>query len=216
LPAIVKARRGGFDGRGQHLVTTPAEAVDGVRSLGGGDQVIAEQVIEFSREVSLVAARSMDGSFAAFPLCENEHRDGILRRTTAPAPNVASVLQAQAEAIVRRWVDAHHYEGVVAFEMFDTPEGLVVNEIAPRVHNSGHWTIEGAVTSQFEQHVRAVLGWPLGDPSPVGISVMENLIGDVPAAGVLLDRPGAHVHLYGKTPRPERKLGHVTVVTRFS
>jgi 5-(carboxyamino)imidazole ribonucleotide synthase len=213
LPAIVKARRGGFDGRGQRLVDDEAAAKAAVDELGGAGDVVSEDIVRFTRELSIVAARSVDGAFAAYPLVENAHRDGILRRSIAPAPELTSALQDGAERIARTWMDAHGYVGVMAIELFDTVDGLVVNEIAPRVHNSGHWTIEGAVTSQFEQHVRAVLGWPLGDPSVVGRSVMENLLGDIPPVAELLADPGAHVHLYGKAARPLRKVGHVTVVT---
>ena len=176
-----------------------------------GDEVISEALVEFDRELSIVAARGIDGQTACYPVVENEHRQGILRRTLAPAPGSTPALQDSAEAVAHRFLDATGYVGVVAIELFQVGDELLANEVAPRVHNSGHWTIEGAETSQFEQHLRAVTGLPLGSPAPRGVSAMVNLIGDLPAVAMLLRVPGAHVHLYGKSPRPARKLGHVTI-----
>ncbi len=205
---LVKARRGGYDGRGQVLV--PA-GDDLALSSTLGDDVISEALVGFDRELSIVAARGIDGQTACYPVVENEHREGILRRTLAPAPGLTPALQDSAEAVAHRFLDATGYVGVVAIELFQVGDDLLANEVAPRVHNSGHWTIEGAETSQFEQHLRAITGLPLGSPEPRGVSAMVNLIGDVPEVATLLRVPGAHVHLYGKSPRPARKLGHVTI-----
>jgi 5-(carboxyamino)imidazole ribonucleotide synthase len=167
---------------------------------------VVEGWVPFTREVSVLGARSATGEVAVWPAVENVHRDGQLARSRAPvdAPG--------AEQVVRTLLDGLGYVGVLAVELFDTPEGLVVNELAPRVHNTGHWTIEGAVTSQFEQHLRAVLGLPLGSTAATGASVMVNLLGALPPLEELLAVPGAHVHGYGKAPRPGRKVGHVTLV----
>ena len=152
-----------------------------------------------------------DGATAFYPLVENHHHGGILRRTLAPAPGLTPELEAQAREAARRVMVELNYVGVLALELFQQGERLLVNEMAPRVHNSGHWTIEGAATSQFENHLRAVVGWPLGPAEAVGHSAMVNLIGEVPAPPRVLAVPGAHLHLYGKKPRPGRKLGHVTL-----
>ena len=166
--------------------------------------------MSFRRELSILAVRSTTGETAFYPLVENTHRDGILRLSRAPADDAPD---AAARAYATRLLDELGYAGVLALELFETADGrLLANEVAPRVHNSGHWTIEGARTSQFENHLRAILGLPLGStdaPEPVA---MVNLIGEVPPLERLLRVPGAHVHLYGKAPRPGRKLGHVTLV----
>ncbi len=200
LPALVKSRRLGYDGKGQRLV----------ESLGPiGDDELAEELVRFDRELSIVAVRGHDGDTRFYPLAENEHRDGILAVTRAPA---LGAQQAQAEEIATKLLDALGYVGVLAVELFDVGGKLLANEFAPRVHNTGHWTIDGAVTSQFENHVRAVLGWPLGSTEATGESVLVNVVGGSPPLERLLGVPGAHVHLYGKTPRAGRKLGHVTLV----
>ncbi|MGU3538162.1 5-(carboxyamino)imidazole ribonucleotide synthase [Methylobacterium sp. A54F] len=218
-PAVLKTRRFGYDGKGQRMIRADG-LVDrsSVMAEFGGAPLILEGFVPFEREVSVVAARSADGSFAAYDLCENEHRDHILALTRVPAPGLAPETGAAAVEIARRIAEALDYVGVLAVEMFLVRDGagehLVVNEIAPRVHNSGHWTIEGALTSQFAQHVRAVCGWPLGSPARTGGMAVEmrNLIGD--EAGTwraLLGEPGAHLHLYGKgEARAGRKMGHVT------
>ena len=220
LPAVLKTRRFGYDGKGQRIIREPAEGDrNAIFAEFGGAPLILEGFVPFEREVSVVAARSADGSFAAFDLCENEHRDHILALTRVPAPGVSAQTGAAAVEIARRIAEALGYVGVLAVEMFKVAgeEGagrLVVNEIAPRVHNSGHWTIEGALTSQFDQVVRSVCGWPLGDPARVaGCRVeMQNLIGDEVAQwSSVLAEPGAFLHLYGKAEaRPGRKMGHVT------
>ena len=218
-PSVLKTRRFGYDGKGQRMIRTEgAIERSAIMAEFGGAPLILEGFVPFEREVSVVAARSADGSFAAFDLCENEHRDHILAVTRVPATGISPETAASAIAIARRIADALDYVGVLAVEMFLVREGeserVVVNEIAPRVHNSGHWTIEGALTSQFAQHVRAVCGWPLGDAARTGGMRVEmhNLIGDE-AEGwrEILGRPGAHLHLYGKGEfRPGRKMGHVT------
>jgi 5-(carboxyamino)imidazole ribonucleotide synthase len=182
---------------------------------------VVEGVVPFERELSVVAARGVDGNVACYPLVENRHRDGILRETLAPAPEAGSAptgpgreLVVGAFDMVTRFMHDLDHVGVLALELFEVGGRLLANEVAPRVHNSGHWTIEGAVTSQFEQHLRAVLGWPLGDPSSAGAAAMVNLIGTEPDPAAVLAVPGAHLHRYGKAPRPGRKLGHVTVVAR--
>ncbi len=200
LPALVKSRRLGYDGKGQRLIEAaePLEADE-----------IAEELIHFDRELSIVAARSHDGETVFYPLTENVHRDGILALSRAPAKGTT---QPQAEEIAGRLLDELGYVGVLAVELFDVGGRLLANEFAPRVHNSGHWTIDGAVTSQFENHLRAILGLPLGATDALGEVVMVNVVGDVPPLASLLAVPGARVHLYGKEPRPGRKLGHVTLM----
>ena len=200
LPAIVKSRRLGYDGKGQRQV-------DAWESIG--EHELAEELVPFDRELSLVAVRGRDGETRFWPVAENVHRDGILRVSRAPA---AAAPQAAAEELAGRLLDELGYVGVLALELFEAGGRLLANEFAPRVHNTGHWTIEGAVTSQFENHLRAILGLPLGATDAIATSVMINLIGGAPATEALLRLPGAHVHLYGKEPRPGRKLGHVTLV----
>ena len=209
-PAVLKTRRLGYDGKGQAVVHDALRAEDAWRSIGEVPSIL-EALVAFDRELSIVAARGRDGAFACYPLVENHHRDGILRRTRAPAPGLTPELQARAESYARAVSDELAYVGVLTLELFQVGEELSGNEMAPRVHNSGHWTIEGAETSQFEQHVRAVCGLPLGPVSLRGASAMVNLIGEVPPTDAVAAIPGAHLHLYGKSPRPGRKLGHVTV-----
>jgi len=166
--------------------------------------------VKFEREVSIVGARSTRGEMRAYPIVTNTHRDGILRVTVAPTRDAR--LQRAAEAHLRRVAEHFDYAGVLTIEFFVERGRLVANEMAPRVHNSGHWTIEGAVTSQFENHLRAILGLPLGATNPVGHSAMVNYIGTMPERDRILALPGAHHHDYGKAPRANRKLGHCTVV----
>ncbi|MET0801491.1 MAG: 5-(carboxyamino)imidazole ribonucleotide synthase [Actinomycetota bacterium] len=209
-PAVLKTRRLGYDGRGQAVIHDPVLAEDAWRSVGEVACTL-ESFVDFDRELSIVAARGRDGDLAAFPLVENQHRDGILRITRAPAPTLTPALQDAAEAHARAVMAELGYVGVLAIELFQTGERLLGNEMAPRVHNSGHWTIEGAEVSQFEVHLRAVTGLPLGSTQPVGVSTMVNLIGEMPDAAEVLAIRGAHLHDYGKEPRAGRKLGHVTV-----
>jgi len=210
LPAVLKTRRFGYDGKGQTVLRTDGD-IEPAWTLLGGRPLILEQFVRFDREVSLLGVRGRAGEQAFYPLVENHHRDGILDRSIAPAPHPGS-LQSVAERHVGAALNALAYTGVLAIEFFVVGETLFANEMAPRVHNSGHWTIEGAVTSQFENHLRAVLGWPLGDASERCCSAMINLIGRLPARESVLAFPGAHLHLYGKAPRPGRKLGHVTLL----
>jgi 5-(carboxyamino)imidazole ribonucleotide synthase len=207
VPALLKTRRLGYDGKGQAALHGPADAEDAWSTLGGVP-LILEAHVEFTRELSILGVRGRDGQTRFYPLVENVHRGGILRVSRAPA---APERQRDAEAIAAALLDELEYVGVLAVELFDADGGLLVNELAPRVHNSGHWTIEGAVTSQFESHLRAILGLPLGGTNAVGASAMVNLIGETPPLERLLEL-GAHVHLYGKEPRAGRKLGHVTLV----
>jgi 5-(carboxyamino)imidazole ribonucleotide synthase len=211
LPAVVKTRRLGYDGRGQLVCRTEEELLSAFDRLGGVP-LLCEEWIEFEREVSIVGVRALNGDVRCYPLSENVHESGILRATLAPAPATDDLLTDRAESYLRDIMGALDYVGVVALEMFQRGAELLANEIAPRVHNTGHWTIEGAVTSQFENHVRAILGWPLGETRALGRSVMLNVIGDTPSHDALLGLPGTHVHVYGKQPRPGRKLGHVTVL----
>jgi len=210
VPAVLKTRRLGYDGKGQAVIREPLLAEDAWRSIGEAPAIV-EGFVGFDRELSIIAARARDGEVAIYPLVENVHREGILRRTRAPAPGVTRELEAIAEAHARAVMDEIGYVGVLAIELFQVGETLLGNEFAPRVHNSGHWTIEGAETSQFEQHVRAVCGLPLGPTTLRGSSAMVNLIGEVPRTDAVTAIPGAHLHLYGKSPRAGRKLGHVTV-----
>jgi len=173
--------------------------------------LILEKFVAFNSEVSMLGVRSKTGEIAFYPVVENHHREGILRLSIAPARNLTSELQRAAEAATGKVLEALGYVGVLCIEFFEVGGRLLANEMAPRVHNSGHWTIEGAVTSQFENHLRAILGLPLGSTSAIGHSAMINLIGEIPDERQVLAVPNAHLHLYGKSARPGRKLGHVTV-----
>lgn len=209
LPAVLKTRRLGYDGKGQAVIHQQDQAARALNELGGRN-LILEEFIPFERELSIICVRGRDGEVRCYPLVQNEHAAGILRRSTAPAPESA-MLQSAAQEIARRACAELDYIGVLAIELFQRGEQLLVNEMAPRVHNSGHWTIEGAETSQFENHLRAILGLPLGSTDAVGASVMLNLIGDMPPTGTVLAHPSAHLHLYGKAARPGRKVGHITI-----
>ena len=200
LPALVKSRRLGYDGKGQRRVEAPERLTEGE---------LAEELVPFDRELSIVGVRGTDGDTRFWPVGENVHRDGILRVTRVPA---ADAPQREAEAICTALMDALDYVGVLAVELFEVGGRLLANEFAPRVHNTAHWTIDAAATSQFENHLRAILGLPLGSTDAQAPCVMVNLIGSVPPLGELLELPRAHVHLYGKDPREGRKVGHVTLV----
>jgi 5-(carboxyamino)imidazole ribonucleotide synthase len=208
-PAVVKTRRLGYDGRGQRVVSSTEALAAAWRELGAVPS-IAEAFVGFEREVSLIGVQGAGDARVFYPLAENVHREGILASTVAPYLDAA--LQRQAETWLTAIMAKLGYRGVLTVEFFQTKTGLVANEMAPRVHNSGHWTIEGAETSQFENHLRAVLGWPLGNPYPRGHSVMLNLLGRLPSLEPILAVPGAHFHDYGKSPRPGRKVGHCTLV----
>jgi 5-(carboxyamino)imidazole ribonucleotide synthase len=207
-PLVLKTRRLGYDGRGQRTARSIEELEAAWTELGARPS-IAEGWVPFERELSLVGARSSHAA-VFYPLAENTHRDGILVSTVAPFED--EQLQRQAEGWLRAILERFDYRGVLTIELFATRDGLLANEIAPRVHNSGHWTIEGAETSQFENQLRAVLDWPLGDTKVRGHVGMLNLLGHMPPRERLLAFPGAHLHDYGKAPRPGRKLGHCTLL----
>ena len=207
-PAILKTRTLGYDGKGQVRIAAPANAAAALDALAGAPAIL-EGLVQFSREVSVIAARGVDGAVAAYDPGENVHQDGILRTTTVPA-RLTPGQRTDAVLIAARILNALDYVGVLGVEMFVTDHGLIVNEIAPRVHNSGHWTQNGCLVDQFEQHIRAVAGWPLGDGSRHSDVVMENLIGDDVTRIPRIAREGAAIHLYGKgQARAGRKMGHV-------
>ncbi|MED5548639.1 MAG: 5-(carboxyamino)imidazole ribonucleotide synthase [Pseudomonadota bacterium] len=211
LPAVLKTRRFGYDGKGQAWIREPGDAAKAWQAIGEKPAIL-EGAAAFTRELSVVAARSVDGTVKAWPLGENIHGDGILKQTHAPATGVDAATQARALEIARAIGGGLQHVGVFAVELFDLgPDGLVVNEIAPRVHNTGHWTMDACGCGQFEQHMRAVAGWPLGDPSPHSACVMTNLIGeDANDWAALAADPQARLHLYGKRAvRAGRKMGHV-------
>ncbi len=209
-PALMKTRRDGYDGKGQRWVEHASEAAAAFAALGG-KPVIVEAAAAFTRELSVIAARGRDGEIAVYPLGENHHEGGVLRRTMAPA-QVSSEIAAQAERIAAQVLAGLDYVGVIGIELFELPDGrLLVNEIAPRVHNTGHWTMDGCEVDQFEQHIRAVAGWPLGPTHALVRVEMLNLLGDeVLAWPKLAAEPEARLHLYGKREaKPGRKMGHV-------
>jgi 5-(carboxyamino)imidazole ribonucleotide synthase len=209
LPLVLKTRRFGYDGKGQYVVKTANDIDEAWRELGG-KPLIAEEWLDFDYEVSAIGVRSSSGETVMYPLTRNEHASGILRRSLAPAdaPGLAQKAQTYMDALLSRL----DYVGVLALELFVVGDRLLANEFAPRVHNSGHWTIEGAATSQFENHLRAVTGRPLGPTACRGHAGMLNLIGEIPEAARQLTVPGCWLHDYGKRPREGRKLGHITVV----
>jgi 5-(carboxyamino)imidazole ribonucleotide synthase len=210
LPAVLKTRRFGYDGKGQAVLRTPADAEAAWATLGGRP-LILEGFVPFDREVSILAVRGRNGDTTFYPLVENEHREGMLYRSLAPAGGTGEELTERAGEFALRVMTELGYVGVLAIEWFQDGPRLLANEMAPRVHNSGHWTTEGAVTSQFENHVRAVCGLPLGSGMAVGHSALYNLIGHRPAFADVLKIPNAHLHWYGKEPKPRRKVGHVTL-----
>jgi 5-(carboxyamino)imidazole ribonucleotide synthase len=210
-PAILKTRRLGYDGKGQFRIKQLADAEAAWAALGANAHgLILEAFVPFERELSVVAVRTRQGDFRVWPLTQNWHTDGVLSMSLAPAPE-AGALQERAEALARTLAERLDYVGVFALELFVKDGQLLGNEMAPRVHNSGHWTIEGAIASQFENHVRAVLGLPLGDTSARACSAMFNWIGELPDAAPVLNTVDGHWHDYGKQPRPGRKVGHATV-----
>ncbi len=211
MPGILKTRRLGYDGKGQARIKCRAD-LDVAWAALGGEALIYEGFVHFSREVSLLAARSTRGEVACYPLAENVHHNGILAETRAPAPR-AGALQRTAERHLRAVLERYRYVGVLAMEFFVEDGRLVANEMAPRVHNSGHWTIEGADTSQFENHLRAITGLPLGSTAARGHAAMVNFVGRMPTPARALRVAGLHLHDYGKhEARPGRKLGHATAV----
>lgn len=212
FPAVLKTRRFGYDGKGQVVVGSETDLKAELKS-GNKDELILEECISFERELSLIGVRTKAGKTRFYPLVENHHRQGILRLSLMMG-NVSPELQRQAEEYASKVMSALNYVGVLAIEFFEKDGRVLANEMAPRVHNSGHWTIEGAVTSQFENHVRAVSDAPLGSTSPLGVCAMVNLVGELPDVKSILKIDGAHLHLYDKPPRPKRKIGHVTFVEK--
>jgi len=213
LPAILKTRRFGYDGKGQ-------VRIDGASGLSlaweklGGHPLILEGLVPFDCELSQVSARSTNGEIRHYPLVQNFHKKGILHKTIAPAPGIGpdNPLSHASQKAMEKVMETLGYVGVLAIEWFQVGDALVANEMAPRVHNTGHWTMDGAQTSQFENHLRAILGWPLGATEVTRPTVMLNLVGDYRSAEEWLTQPGVKLHLYGKSPRKGRKLGHVNVI----
>jgi 5-(carboxyamino)imidazole ribonucleotide synthase len=221
LPAVLKTRRDGYDGKGQYVLREAADEDKAWAAIGAtpgspvpGAGLILEGFVAFERELSIIGVRGRRGDVRFYPLVENHHREGILRLTLAPAPDISPQRQREAEAMLLELMEELEYIGVLTIELFDHKGRFLANEIAPRVHNSGHWTMDGAVTSQFENHMRAIAGLPLGSTDTVGVSAMVNLIGAAPRSEDVLPIEGAHLHLYGKEPRPGRKLGHVNVIAQ--
>ncbi len=213
-PAILKTRRFGYDGKGQARIMAPDEAESALAAMDGAEAIL-EGFVDFSHEISVIAARGPSGEIACFDAGENVHVNGILSTTTVPA-RLSAAEHTDAVLIAANILNALDYIGVIGVELFVTPAGLMVNEIAPRVHNSGHWTQDGCVIDQFEQHIRAIAGWPLGDGTRIADVVMENLIGDdIDRIGEIATDPNAALHLYGKAEtRPGRKMGHVNRLKR--
>ncbi|MGE3109530.1 MAG: 5-(carboxyamino)imidazole ribonucleotide synthase [Phycisphaerales bacterium] len=219
LPCVLKTRRMGYDGKGQRVLRTGSDVGGAVAALTKGGHAkdgragqIVEQFVKFDREVSIIAVGGASGEGAMYPLAENRHENGILSTTRIPARSISAAARQDAEKSVWRIVKTLGYVGVLAVEFFVKDGVFYANEMAPRVHNSGHWTIEGAMTSQFENHLRAILGWPLGSTAARGACVMHNLVGVIPGMEEMLAVEGACVHLYGKSARPGRKVGHVTCI----
>ncbi len=215
LPLVLKTSRGGYDGKGQFVLKSVDAISDAWATLGDATKsapLIAEGFINFSREVSIIAVRSKTGEIRYYPLVENVHTNGILAKTTAPAADTEH-LTAQAQSNIQKLLEHLDYVGVMALELFVTDDGVLANEIAPRVHNSGHWSIEGAHCSQFENHIRAVAGLPLGDTAISHPSVMLNVIGKYPSRADVLAIDGVHYHHYHKCERDGRKIAHITVMT---
>ncbi len=212
-PAILKTRRFGYDGKGQARIMTPADAGQAITDMAGAPTLL-EGFVDFSHEVSVIAARGQQGDIACFDPGENVHKDGILDTTTVPA-RLTTAQATDAVLLAARILNELDYIGVMGVELFVTPQGLIVNEIAPRVHNSGHWTQQGCAIDQFEQHIRAIAGWPLGDGKRHCDVTMENLIGnDMDRLPGIAKEGNAAIHLYGKSEtRPGRKMGHVNRIT---
>lgn len=211
LPAILKTATEGYDGKGQFLMRDESQITEAWQSMNGVESIL-EGFVNFKRELSLIAVRGIDNDHRYYPLVENTHHNGILRLTIAPAQDIDPAVQTTAEHYMQTLLDEMGHVGVLTIELFETEGGLVVNEMAPRVHNSGHWSIEGANTSQFENHVRAITGMPLGDTTPIhNFSAMVNIIGKIGPTNIVLKMPNAHLHLYDKTERADRKLGHINI-----
>lgn len=214
LPLVIKTVTQGYDGRGQFLLKNEGQIADAWASLGAQAPLIAEEFVHFRRELSIIAVRGHDGKSVCYPLTENTHHQGILSHSIAPAPFVEDDVQMTAEKYISTLLTHLDHVGALTLEMFETRHGLVANETAPRVHNSGHWSIEGSHCSQFENHIRAILGLPLGSTYCAEPTAMINIIGQHPRTEDILQIDDAHLHLYGKIERPARKLGHITVTAR--
>lgn len=218
FPAVLKTRRMGYDGKGQSIVYSQAELISGLshgitEKNGQAEDLILEEFVSFDREVSIIAVRNKSGETKFYPLIENQHHEGILRLSIVNG-DISPELQKQAEEYAELVMNKLNYVGVLTIEFFERDGRLLANEMAPRVHNSGHWTIEGSITSQFENHIRAVVDAPLGSTSPLGVCGMVNLVGTIPNVEFILKVEGAHLHLYDKTPRAKRKLGHINFVEK--
>ncbi len=207
LPAVLKTREEGYDGKGQVVLRNPSDAVEAWRYLQEAEAIL-EAHVPFDRELSIIGVRGHEGEMAFYPVSENTHREGILHLSIS-RPN--DPMQKRAEKFLRQIAETLDFVGVITLELFQVGDELLANEIAPRVHNSGHWTIEGAETSQFENHLRAILGWPLGSTAPVGVSAMVNFIASLPEPTEVLAISGAKFHSYAKEARPGRKIGHATI-----
>ncbi|WP_404416651.1 5-(carboxyamino)imidazole ribonucleotide synthase [Marinospirillum sp.] len=211
-PVVAKSVTEGYDGKGQAVLRSAEEAPQAWEAIGH-KQLLVEAFVDFVREVSIIAVRGQDGEVVFYPMAENHHVDGILRYSLAPIPDLQDKTQQLAETYIQALLQELDYVGVLALELFQKADGqLVVNEMAPRVHNSGHWTQNGAVTSQFENHLRAVSGLPLGSTQALHPTCMLNIIGKAPASQAVLTEEKAHLHLYGKEERSGRKLGHINLV----
>ncbi len=212
LPAVLKTTTEGYDGKGQ-FVLKEASQVEQAWSEIGGRELVLEGFVDFQRELSMIAVRNANNEHVYYPLVQNVHHDGILRYTIAPARNITDDIQKEAESYMQRLLDELDHVGVLTLELFDTLDGLIANEMAPRVHNSGHWTQDGAETDQFENHVRAITGMPLGSTTACQpIAAMINIIGQVGEIEKVLEMPNVFLHLYDKEERPNRKLGHINIV----
>jgi len=213
IPSILKTATDGYDGKGQFLIKSESQIDEAWEKMSGVDAIL-EGFINFKRELSLIAVRGIDGSLEYYPLVENSHHEGILRQTLAPAQNISVSLQNKAEEYMSSLLKEIKHIGVLTIELFESDDDLLVNEIAPRVHNSGHWTIEGAQTSQFENHIRAITESPLGQTTMTSkFSVMINIIGVHGPTQKVLKTKNAHLHLYNKAERTGRKLGHITLTS---
>ncbi len=211
LPAILKTATEGYDGKGQFLMRDESQISEAWTSMNGVESIL-EGFVNFKRELSLIAVRDKDNNYKYYSLVENTHHNSILRLTIAPAQAIDAEVQKTAERYMQTLLDEMNHIGVLTIELFETENGLVVNEMAPRVHNSGHWSIEGANTSQFENHIRAITGQPLGDTTPTHqFSAMVNIIGKIGKIDTVLSMANAHLHLYDKTERVNRKLGHINI-----
>ncbi|MDC9715334.1 MAG: 5-(carboxyamino)imidazole ribonucleotide synthase [Gammaproteobacteria bacterium] len=211
LPAILKTATEGYDGKGQFLMRDANQTTEAWDSMNGVESIL-EGFVDFKRELSLIAVRGINNEYKYYPLVENDHHEGILRLSIAPAQNIDKGVQKTAEHYMQTLLDEMGHIGVLTIELFETKEGLVVNEMAPRVHNSGHWSIEGANTSQFENHVRAITGMPLGDTMLTHpFCAMINIIGKIGNTDAVLNIANAHLHLYDKKERVNRKLGHINI-----